>query len=144
MIEFSAFTKRLLRHHLNEIINEIKGFEFTAWQEEDFLREMPDKWKFSIAAFADSKLAGFSINSRKVNIFYIHLFYIFKDYRNTGLGNSLLDICMNTSLENNMRIMQLICHKKNTSALEFYYKNKFYIKDTSVKDSNLYLMEKIL
>ena len=144
MIEFSTFTRKLLKHHLNEIINEIIGFEFTNWQEENFLREMPDKWKFSIAAFKERSLAGFSINTKKINIFYIHFFYIFKDYRNSGLGKSLLNFCMNTARANNLKVMQLICHKDNTNALEFYDKNKFYIKGTSVKDSNLYLMEKIL
>lgn len=144
MIEFSTFTRKLLKDHLNEIIKEVKGFEFNDWHEENFLRDMPDKWKFSIAVFAEKSLAGFSFNSKKVNVFYIHFFYIFKDYRNTGIGKSLMDVCINTTLKNNLKIMQLICHEDNTDALEFYYKNKFYVKGITERNGSLYLMEKIL
>jgi len=144
MIEYLIFTRELLKKHLAEIINEVEGFEFSNWGEENFLRDMPDKWKLSVAVFTDKSLTGFSINSIKINIYYIHFFYIFKNYRNSGLGKSLLNICVNSSLENNLKIIQLICHKNNIAALEFYLKNNFYIKDISASNSNLYLMEKTL
>jgi ribosomal protein S18 acetylase RimI-like enzyme len=144
MIEYSIFTKDLLKKHLTEIINEVKGFEFSNWGEENFLRDMPEKWKLSIGVFSNGALAGFSFNSNKINIYYIHFFYIFKKYRNTGLGKSLLNICIDSSLQNNLKTIQLMCHKDNAGALGFYLKNSFHIKSISENDINLYLMEKNL
>lgn len=144
MTEFFVFTKELLNEYISEIIIEVKDFRFEYWEEENYKRELKDKWKLSTAVFVDGLLAGFSFNSNKNEVFHIHFFYIFKKYRNKRLGASMVNYCAKTSLENNIETMQLKCHKDNFKALNFYFENGFHIKKIDENDGNLYLMEKIL
>lgn len=142
MLRIETLTKDTLQKHLPEIVNEAKDFEFQDWKEKNYLRDLPDKWKFSILAFFNSKLMGFSINSNKSGIFYIHFFYIYKGFRSSGIGKRLIAACEKISRENNIKTLQLMCHKDNFTAINFYFNNKFYIK--SINNNNFYIMEKIL
>jgi ribosomal protein S18 acetylase RimI-like enzyme len=144
MIEFIALTKELLHDSLGKIIPETRGFEFINWSEENFTRDLPDKWKFSIAVFIDSVISGFSINSNKSGIFYIHFFYIFNKHRSSKIGKNLLDACEKTALDNSIDTIRLICHKDNYKALNFYFRNGFYIKKIDENIDFQYLMEKKL
>ena len=144
MTRYSVFTKDLLKKNLTDIMNEVSNFEYNNWREENYLIDLPDKWKFSIGIFTDDFLSGFSFNSNKVNIFYIHFFYIFKQFRGGGIGKNLLNNCEKISIDNGIKTMQLKCHKNNTDALNFYFENKFYIKNISLQNDNYYLMEKKL
>jgi ribosomal protein S18 acetylase RimI-like enzyme len=144
MAEFSILTKELLTEHLAEIINEVKDFSYEHWQEENYTRELADKWKLSTAVFVNGGLAGFSVNSNKNAVFHIHFFHIFKKYRNKKIGELLINLCAKTSLENNIKTMQLKCHKDNFKALNFFFNNGFHIKKIDENKNNLYLMEKIL
>jgi ribosomal protein S18 acetylase RimI-like enzyme len=144
MIEFKVLTKDILDNNLSKIIPETGKFVFINWNEENFLLELPDKWKFSIAFFIDGVISGFSVNSNKTGIFYIHFFYIFEKYRSSQYGKNLLDACEKKAREYKIDTMRLICHKDNYRALNFYFRNGFFIKNIDMNISSQYLMEKKL
>ncbi len=144
MLQITDLTKELLKKHLAELMNEAKGFDYINWTEENYLKELPDKWHYSMAAFIDNSICGFSINSNKFGTFYIHFFYIFRDYRNMGIGKKLLERCESICSNNGLNILHLKCHKDNSEAIKFYSKHGFEISCVDTNNSNLYVMEKNL
>ena len=144
MPEIYTFTKEILKKYIDAIIRDTSDFEYNNWKEENFLLDLPDKWEFSIALFDGSSITGFSINSRKSDVFYMHFFYILKKYRKSKAGEGLLNACENKAAENKLQIVRLKCNKNNFAALNFYLKNGYAINKTDLHDSNLYLLEKKL
>jgi ribosomal protein S18 acetylase RimI-like enzyme len=144
MIEFVPMTKELLKNNLDFIMQEVRDFEFIDWSERNYLRDLPDKWKLSIAALSDGVMGGFSINSDKEGIFYIHFFYIFDKYRSSGMGKKLIGSCEKLASNNGMREIQLRCHKDNIRALNFYFQNGFQIKKVDARMQAQYILEKVI
>lgn len=144
MVKLIPMTRDFLRNNLAYIMQEVRDFEFIDWGERNFLRDFPDKWKLSIAALNDGDLCGFSINSSKEGIFYIHFFYIFDKYRSFGIGKKLIGGCEKFASNNGMREIQLRCHKDNIKALNFYFQNGFRIKEVDARMQAQYILEKNL
>jgi len=144
MIEFVPMTKEILRVNLSSIIHETRNFEFIDWGEENYLLDLPDKWKMSVAAIEDGVIAGFSINSNKGGIFYIHFFYVFEKYRSSGVGKELIASCERFALDNGINKIQLRCHRDNSRALNFYFRNGFRIKEMDAAAAGQYILEKNL
>jgi len=143
-VEFVTFSKEILNLYIDIIINDTIDFEYNNWKKENFFLDMPDKWKFSIALLNENLITGFSINSRKSDIFYIHFFYILKKFRKFNFGKSLLKECEKKAKEYNLQTMQLKCNKNNSSAMSFYLKNGYEIINTGFTEKNLYLIDKKL
>ena len=143
-MEFVTFSKETLNIYIDIIINDTHDFEYNNWEKEDFFLDLPDKWKFSIALLNENIISGFSINSRKSDIFYIHLFYILKKFRKFNFGKTLLKECEKKAKENNLQTVQLKCNKNNSEALSFYLKNGYEIIKTGLPEKKLYLMDKKL
>lgn len=127
---------------LPEIISEVKSFEFINWSDENYLMDLSDKWKYSLAAFLNDIICGFSINSSKKGLFYIHFFYVFRKFRQNEIGKSLLNSCENLSLTKGIKVLQLKCHRDNANAKRFYIRHGFNI--TGMDKNTYYIMEKKL
>jgi ribosomal protein S18 acetylase RimI-like enzyme len=143
-MEIVTLTKALLEKHINNILIDITDFEFNNWKKDNFFLFLPDKWTYSLALIHDSIIAGFSVNSRKSSVFYIHFLYIIKKHRSSGYGKLLLKECEKTAIDNNHQVIQLKCHKENSTALKFYLNYSYIIADEHLPDTKYYLLEKKL
>ena len=76
MIEIIRITKLDLIKELKIILKETKSFKFENWGADNYLNDLPHKWDFSIFSKLKGELAGFSINSKKLNSLYIHYFFV--------------------------------------------------------------------
>ena len=141
-MEFVTLAKETLNIYINSILNDTIDFEYNNWDKANFYIDLPQKWEYSVAVINDGSISGFSINSRKSGIFYIHFFYIFKKFRKYKLGTALLKECEKRGKETRLQAIRLKCNKNNSSALNFYLKNGYEIIDTDLTEKDLYLLEK--
>ena len=71
------------------------------WTQEHFLRELPQKWQLSLAAWLGNRPVGYAILSRRTRQrAHLHHFMVAGDLRRQGLGEALLNaaICNCTRL----------------------------------------------
>jgi ribosomal protein S18 acetylase RimI-like enzyme len=141
-LHIEALTKALMHKYLPDILTEVKDFRYLNWIEENFLIDLPGKWKYSLAAVVDQTLCGFSINSNKFGVLYIHFFYVYKNYRRKGVGNNLLVACENICRRENRTALKLKCRITNASAKQFYERNGFNIIGIDEKKESYYIMQK--
>lgn len=137
-----TLTQDLMSKYMTEVIREVEGFEYLNWTEENYLKDLPEKWKYSLAVLTNENICAFSINSRKSGIYYIHFFYVFEKFRNKGIGKKLLKACENLSNSESIRKLQLKCPKDNLRARKFYLENGYYMAGNDEKKDNYYLLEK--
>ena len=137
-----ALTKDVMCKYLPNILTEVRGFRYISWEVENYLKELPGKWNYSLAATIEQTICGFSVNSDKSGLLYVHFFYVFKNYRKIGIGKYLLIACENICREENIRAIQLKCHKNNSNAKRFYERNGFDIIGIDEKKDNYYIMRK--
>ena len=141
MINITKLTKKLMSQYIDDFISEVQSFQYQDWTKENYLRDLPNKWEYSIISFCNHEIGGFSINSEKNDVFYIHFFYIFQKYRNSKLGSKIIESCVKTAKAKKKRTIWLKCHRDNIGAINFYFKKKFYILDCD-PNNNLFLMER--
>jgi ribosomal protein S18 acetylase RimI-like enzyme len=141
-LQIETLTKDLMHKYLPHILHEVKGFQYTNWKQENYLKDLPDKWKYSLAAIVDQTICGFSVNSNKSGIFYIHFFYVFKDYRKIGIAKYLLIACEKICRKESRTSIQLKCPKNNKSAMRFYERNGFNIAGIEEKKKINFILEK--
>lgn len=141
VINIIKLTKGLMSRYIDDLISEVQSFQYQDWTKENYLKDLPNKWEYSIISLSNREIGGFSINSEKNDVFYIHFFYIFQKYRNSKLGSKMIEYCIRTAKEQKKRSVSLKCHRDNVGAINFYFKNKFYILEIDPKN-NLYLMER--
>ena len=139
-----TLTQDLMNKYMAEVIREVEGFEYMNWTKENYLKDLPEKWKYSLLVLTNDNICAFSVNSRKPGIYYIHFFYVFKKFRNKGIGKKLLKACENLSQSESIKKLQLKCHKNNINARKFYLENGYYIAGNDEKKNNYLLEKKIL
>ncbi len=62
------------------------------WRQEHFLRDLPEKWRLSFAAWDGSQPVGYAIVSRKAPTqIHLHHFTVAAAYRSRGLGSRMMD-----------------------------------------------------
>jgi len=127
MVRFIRISKALLLKELAKILVEIKDFKFENWGESNFLRDLPGKWKYSIFLMINRKIAGFSINSLKMDALHIHFLYVFKFFRKSGAATKIINKCVQMARNDNILKITLKCHINNYEAINFYLKNGFII-----------------
>jgi GNAT superfamily N-acetyltransferase len=117
------------------------GFPGGSWTEENFLVELPDKWRFSLALIIGGKMAGFIIASKKADAIHIHRFAIAAEFRLKGLGAWLLNEFEHRCKQQKEYVVSLKAAIDNVQAIKFYKKHGFMETDTS---GNNILMKKKL
>lgn len=117
-IEITDNRIELIRKSFPETIKKsFKSSLFSDWL------ELP----IAYGAYDNGKLLGFiegSIESWN-NRFRITNILVFKEYRNKGIGQSLLNILIEYSKTLNTRMIVLETQSCNTKAIDFYHKNGF-------------------
>ena len=120
-MNFRKLDKEFLTFHVQEFIDLITGWEFSDWNKDNFLYELPDKWRFSFAVYEQDKLRAFCIASGKIKTsYYIHLVYISPEARGKKLGKKMIEYAKLIAAENGKKKIELRCPVTNVSAAEFY------------------------
>lgn len=146
---FKVISKVLVKERIADFLNSIKGWNYSTWQAENFLYELPGKWDFSFAVYSGEELAAFCFASHKIaNIYYIHLLFVSEMYRGFSLGNSMIKYAGMIAKKYQVAKIGLRCPESNTGALEFYKRAGFNIKEkindeVSGSEADYYL-EKII
>jgi ribosomal protein S18 acetylase RimI-like enzyme len=140
-MEITGFNRNEVAKNLDLLIKEISDFRFESWNSENFLRELPRKWDLSLVVKEGQKILGFSFNSCKDDVLYIHFFYVFKDSRSKNIGKILLKDCTRLAKKNKFHGISLKCNIDNFGAIGFYLRNGFKIAG---RETNFFLMSKAL
>lgn len=141
MITVKHTSKEEVRNSLPILMKGTESFSFESWIEENFLRDLKNKWELSLLVKLKNRIIGFSINSEVNNSLYIHYFFIFEEFRSKRVGNILLDNCIKLAKSRDFDAITLKCNILNFSAIKFYIKNEFTI--TSL-EKDYYVMQRKL
>jgi ribosomal protein S18 acetylase RimI-like enzyme len=111
------------------------------WSKENFIMDLPGKWRLSFAVELNGKIAGYCICSIKPDAVWLHHIIIGKEYRGKGLGKLMLEELRHRAACEGINKIALKVGQDNTAAIEFYMRNQF----TEIEINNGYItMEKML
>lgn len=89
--------KKALMKYVSELVSIDRDcFETRSWEEKHFLAYKKNKFKTSLLALYDDRLAGYIIASEYLpKLLHIHRFAVDKKFRGMGIGKSLLESFIN-------------------------------------------------
>ncbi len=134
--------KEILKKRIIEFISIIKDVPKEYWEEEHFLYDLNEKWKYSLFTEEKNKIKGFVIASKKPQSIHIHKFMVQNSERSKGIGLMLLNDFELKCLSNNDNLITLKVYKDNGRAVVFYLKNGFEI--INCKKDLLLLQKRLL
>ena len=91
------------------------------WSVDNFLRELPEKWRLSFGVWMSSQPIGICIMSRRRGFPHIHHFMVQRRWRNTGIGSRMLAHAKNTAGNQ----ISLKVSPENIGAIRFYTRHGF-------------------
>ncbi len=146
MLSFKIITKENLEIQIENYKQLILNWEYCNWNSENFLYELPNKWRFSFSIHNENdKLIGFCFASNKIqDVYYIHLLFVSNHLRGAGIGGEIIKNAIKIAKENKINKIELRCPESNVNALKFYQKNNFKIisvlnDETSGNEKDNYL-----
>ncbi len=116
-----------LENNCDRFISILKDQENEYWTKDNFLKVLPDKYKLSLHATIEDKLAGYLIASSKNNAAYVHKFMVDQEYRGNKIGHHLLQRFFEITKQLNYNKIELTVEGDNLPAIKFYQKNGFII-----------------
>lgn len=94
------------------------------WGAENFLRDLPDKWRLSFAAWDGSDPVGYAVLSRKAPTHvHLHHFMIAAGYRGAGLGTRMVGEMVERARSSGA--LSLTLKVNDARAESFYRRNDF-------------------
>jgi ribosomal protein S18 acetylase RimI-like enzyme len=90
------------------------------WGPEQWLMNLPSKWKLSWLLLYKGRPIGFLIASRKESALHIHRFAVAVNERSKGLGGALMASVARRALEQGCVNITLKVHYANAGAIAFY------------------------
>jgi len=136
---------KYLEDNYEKFIAILKSQKNEYWARENFLKELPNKFRFSLHATINESLVGYIIASSKNNTAYIHKFMVDRDHRGNKIGHHLLAKFYEITKQLNFNNIELTVERDNLQAIKFYQKNGFIISGSrcdSVTGSKLIKMIK--
>ena len=130
-MKIKKLNRIVLESRLDEFIKILENELDEYWNQENFLKELNEKWNFSLFIENDNKIVGYIIASKKSRNIHIHKFMVHRDLRSKGIGYKLLKEIENLCLKNGESLISLKVYKKNTLALKFYLRSGFKIEEYS-------------
>jgi ribosomal protein S18 acetylase RimI-like enzyme len=126
-IVFNILDKSFLQNHVVDFIDMCqRNMENEYWNKDNFLAELPGKWKYSFVVTNNpGAVMGFIIASDKSSSIHIHKFVVDKPYQRSGIGSQMV----NHLLDQTARPLTLKVRKDNTQAIEFYKRHGFVVND---------------
>jgi ribosomal protein S18 acetylase RimI-like enzyme len=97
------------------------------WGEENFLRDLPEKWRLSLVCLDDAGAPeGYAIASRpELDLVHLHHLMVRPGLRGTGLGALLLGELLHRAARAGGKRVRLKVHVDNVGALRFYEREGF-------------------
>lgn len=96
-------------------------YDDSAWQEEQFSKELPGKRTLSRVASVNEQLVGFLVASRRPNGVHVHRLAVHPDHQGRGVASALLAHL----LADAVGIVTINCDPRNASALGLYERAGF-------------------
>ena len=93
------------------------------WTEENFLVDLPDKWRLSFAAWSGAKPVAYAILSRRsADRVYLHHFMVTAPLRGQGLGSMMIEEMERRSLALGCSRLALKVARDNAGAQRLYFR----------------------
>ncbi|MDD2696647.1 MAG: GNAT family N-acetyltransferase [Candidatus Pacebacteria bacterium] len=119
-----TLSKAILRRFYGEIIridrNQMKDFE--KWDKDNFLLDLPLKFKLSFFVISKKKLIGYGIISQKSDSAHIHRIAVSPEYTGRGIGHQMIRFLKQKARNHD-------CYKIVAETLKGIKSNKFYQKE---------------
>jgi len=121
-----TLNKTILVKFLDQILHldKLQMNNFETWGKENFLKDIPLKYKFSCLALDRDKVLGFSIVSKKGRSGHLHRIVVDPSSENKGVGSKMLQFIKLKAQDNNLTSIVAETLKK-PSLVRFYTKNFF-------------------
>jgi len=98
------------------------------------VKQMNEGQKFTIVFDSKQAIGYISISTSDNENFFLHKFYVDTNEHRKGIGSSLFNHLLETDLKK-AKTIELTVNRQNFKAINFYFKNGFYIK--SVEDFDI-------
>ena len=135
-LKITTGTKILFKNYIQQLIDiDAYYFDKLAWDKEAFLMDLPEKFEKSLLIFVNDKLIGYSIISKKENIYYHwHKLVLHKDFANKGYGKIIFKELFERL--NNIKVVFKV-DVSNTNTVIYHLKNGAYFIE---RENNYYHM----
>jgi diamine N-acetyltransferase len=136
-----ALAEKIWRKHYSTIISleQIEYMLSKMYSAESLSEQMLQGHEFTLVYLNGLPVGYISISTNDQKNYFLHKFYIDTTEQSRGIGTQLLEYIIN-SLESPETI-ELTVNRKNYTAINFYFKNGFVIKEVADFDiGNGYFM----
>lgn len=125
MVVIQKLDRNFLRERITEFMRIDKNIPFDPpWTEENFIVDLPGKWKHSFVALEGARIIGFSIASVKDiddrACGYLHRIAISQEFQNRGVGGMLIEALEESLREAAIDLLFCSTNERNLIAQEFY------------------------
>ena len=128
------------KHYLTIItIEQIEFMLSTMYSAESLLKQMADGHEFTLVYEGDLAIGYISISTKDNKNYFLHKFYMATVDQGKGIGSKLLTYVVGQIP--GAETIELTVNRKNYTAINFYFKNGFVIKEVADFDiGNRYFM----
>ncbi len=102
-----------------------KQIEGDYWTLENYLTELPMKWKLSEVCLMGSDIIGFNIASLREECFHIHRIVVSENHQNLGVGSLMINSLVEKAKMHKVTSISLKVSTLNKKAFQFYLKRGF-------------------
>jgi ribosomal protein S18 acetylase RimI-like enzyme len=134
-----ALDRSTAEERLDQLEERFRQFPDLQWTREQILADRPGKWELSVLAVDGDGVAGFSINSRRDGHLYVHVLFVGREHRRTGLGRRLVEHLVEGARRAGLAGIDLRAAFDNTAALGFYLTCGFEIAAVEVDERQFVL-----
>jgi ribosomal protein S18 acetylase RimI-like enzyme len=116
----------LVRRNLDDLIAVASDVPGEYWAAENFLADLPEKWRLSFGLWRDGFLIGYAILSQRApRHVHLHHFMVSAARRNHGYGKRLLDEMIERCVNAGATKLTLKTQRENSGAIRFYARHGF-------------------
>lgn len=135
--------KSYLESYIEEFKEILRDIPYEYWEEEHFLKELNDKWNYSLVAQDSQSVIGYIIASNKIDSIHIHKFMVGMNWRSQGVGLELLQNFENLCLSKSKSLITLKVYITNEKGIKFYLRNGFRVDENCESDLLLMMYKKL-
>jgi len=120
-IRYAEFSPTAFRQFSDAILAIAIDVPNEYWSEENFLRDLPEKWALSFLTVLDEQPIGYAILSRpERSRIHLHHFMLKSPFRGQGIGRAMIERCIWTSRNHDAKRLTLKVAESARAARAFY------------------------
>lgn len=96
-----------------------------AWKGENYLADLPGKWRVSRIGMADGRPLAFAINSIRGRYLWVHRLMVGADHRGASIGHVAIEACQSIVRDEGLNGILVKTPLSNVRALKFYLREGF-------------------